>query len=102
MKITNLQPQLTSLTKQDENNYTLDWGTIKKGSDRNRQLQLDSMQSQNATARTSCGGCTSAKITDNVLNINYNTNLLGRILKYVYIYDAEEKTTIKLIGNIIK
>jgi len=101
MEIINLNDS-TTLTKQSETDYTLDWGTVKKGSDRNRQLKLEDLKSNNITIRTSCGGCTKATIIkDNILNINYNTNLLGRILKSVYIFDNGEKTTIKLNGKVV-
>ena len=101
MKIINLQPEITTLTKQGENVYTLDWGIIKKGSESNRQLTVEDFQKQRSVVKTSCGGCTKAKIVSpNTLNINYDTNLLGRILKNVYIFDGEEKVTIKMIGKI--
>ena len=100
MKITNPQPLMTTLKQQEENVYTLDWGTIKKGSESNRQLTVEDYQSKNLVTKASCG-CTKPKmIKPNMLNIKYNTNLLGRILKSVYIFDDEEKVTIKMIGKI--
>lgn len=100
MKISNLKPENSTLTKTEENFYELDYGTIKKGADPNQRLSIEETKGKLKT-KVSCGGCTRAKLTDNILSIWYNTNLLGRVNKFVYIFEGDKKTTIKLTGKII-
>lgn len=99
MKISNLKPENSTLTKTEENFYELDYGTIKKGADPHQKLSLEEVEGA-LKAKVSCGGCTKAKVVDNILTVWYNTNLLGRINKFVYLFEGDKKTTIKLKGNI--
>lgn len=100
MKITNLKTENSTLIKVEDNSYELNYGTIKKGADPNQKLSVEEIEGKLKT-KVSCGGCTKAKLTDNILSIWYNTNLLGRINKFVYLFENDKKTTIKLTGKII-
>lgn len=100
MKISNLKPEKSTLTKTEDNFYELDYGTIKKGADPEQRLSIEETEGKLKT-KVSCGGCTKAKVTYNILAIWYNTNLLGRINKFVYLFEDDKKTTIKLTGKII-
>lgn len=99
MKITNLKPEMSTLTKTDALNYTLDYGTIPHKSDPNLKLEITEFE-QKPKVKVSCGGCTTARLSENILNITYDTSLLGRINKYVYLFEGETKTTIKLTGRV--
>jgi|AntRauTorckE6833_2_1112554.scaffolds.fasta_scaffold11025_2 hypothetical protein len=99
MKLENLKPEMSTLTKIDNLNYNLDFGDIKHKSDPDLKLKFET-DSEDIKVKTSCGGCTKAWVKDNMIFINYNTSLLGRILKHVYIFEGENKIDIKLTGKI--
>lgn len=100
MKITNLKPEMSTLEKVDNLNYNLDYGVIKKGSDPNLKIYLEDF-SDTIRVKASCGACTKINLKNNVLNINYNTNLSGRILKKVYIFEKDKTIKIHLKGKIV-
>jgi formate dehydrogenase assembly factor FdhD len=101
MTIKNLKPGMSTLIKKSDVEYSIDFGNIKKGSDPDLKLSLET-ESEKLRTSVSCGGCAKATINNNVLQINYNTELLGRILKSVYVFEDEQKTTIKLLGQVSK
>lgn len=113
MTITNKNTEKSSLTGSGSA-YTLDYGTVKQGTNGDVNIEVASEISiTNFRAQTSCGGCTkadSSKIDDKnyKVKINYKTTLLGNINRNVYIYTIKEgekgqnKITINLKGNVVK
>lgn len=100
MTFKNLKPEMATLTKVDDVTYRLDYGDIKYGSDSDLKLEIET-EAQKLSVKVSCGGCTKASIKDNVLHINYDTKLLGRILKHVYLFEDDKKIDIRLIGKVV-
>ena len=113
MKITNLNQEVAELIEQSDGTFELAFGEISKGSPSQLKLQVDSEKGfAELKSSVSCGGCTKAshkKLSQNLYNvsISYDTNLLGRINKFVYIYyilkgeKESQKKIIKLTGKIM-
>lgn len=102
---------ITVLKQVEDSKYELDYGTTTKG----KEVKIELEFSPNVTmtkffAKPSCGGCTTVKVTYAKENkagifIEYNTNLLGRISKFVYLFyegtdKKQHKIQIKLTGKI--
>lgn len=110
-KLIKTSEDLTALNKVEADKYELDYDTIKK--DTEVKIELEFMPELSMTkffVKPSCGGCTKAKATyvkeDKAgIFIEYDTKLLGRINKYVYLFYEDKdrksyKIEIKLTGKI--
>lgn len=95
------------------NNYTLDYGNKKQGTNGDVYLKLMSTEDLlDVKVQVSCGGCTKAEKSiinskEYDIKINYKTSILGRINKNVFITTTTEakknnRIVINLQGNITK
>lgn len=109
--LTKTSEDITVLKQTEEGKYELDYGTITKGKEVKIELEFNpGIIMTKFFAKPSCGGCTTVKVTYAKENkagifIEYNTNLLGRINKFVYLFyegkdKKEHKLEVKLTGKI--
>lgn len=110
-KLSKTSEDITVLKQTEDSKYELDYNTITKGKEVKIELEFNPEVKMNRFfAKPSCGGCTTVKVTYAKENkagifIEYNTNLLGRINKFVYLFyedtdRKEHKIEIKLTGKI--
>lgn len=105
IKIKKLTGENVSITQDGHFSYLADYGFQQRGFDSNFQVQLETEEKiSKINARGSCGcvTVTKEKISDHQYNIkvHYDSKLLGRILKTVWIGVNEEKLEVKLRGSV--
>ena len=110
MNIENLTPEKSTLTKEGELKYTLDYGDIPR--DSNRDLRIKATTEEKFiyfAISAGCGGCTKVsqeKITQKEYNATINYFKEGQFSRKVYINFREEngrlkKVDINLKGRVI-
>lgn len=115
VKIENLREFVSKVELPEDfdlfkNTIVLDYGVKKKGSERTSQLKLtyEDGEDKLSTITASCG-CTQPHIKEvdektQLLEIGYNTNILGAFSKNVVAFskDKKRKQIIKITGKIVR